>query len=655
MKRDVFGKECKPVNLAHLAPEATVLTGRKSTRNESSAKSLSDQRECAFETAAELGISVLEENWWPEAAGHGGDEWWEGGGASGLNGDQSSPGKTRPVFTKIMQGVQAGTIKCVIVWSLDRLWRSTAICAQAVDIMAKSGCLLVDRNGIVDISTPEGRTAVFSNAVNAQNQREQGTVNSPRGVLKSRSKGKIVGPNNSLGFRSAGHRTGEIVHMEEEQELVRRIFRLFYAGEDETGPLPVGQIALRLMDEGYIWTPDLHHKRAIVRDANTRGVIYPKQIMFCLKDVRYIGKQLSYGEAYDCPNFLNNGQPIVPIDLFNCVQDKFRQNKRGSNAAVNTYALSGRVRCGLCYQPLVAQLLSMYDKSGVPFKRAFWQKRPGRPIHWCKHSLPTIQHVALDDYVDRVLAPLLMEEIRDRRRDNEDGGLEQKRSSLQRELEEAERHYREELPKYHRTKIDPEIFEAMQIDAKQQITDLRARLREVVSESQTFAHAISALQSLPDAPPALRRDALRSVIQWIAVLPTVITEGNKRLVHKDPTNIANLVFLTTWGTYHTARLYRRCRDGREPNEDGHHANRFCLRPATLAEMIGGVADFPQPEQFYEGLVRACRGRWIEVSPEKMFPGYSPGSASKVAEFDLPEYVGSDGDSRKKGHKILGKP
>ena len=59
---------------------------------------------------------------------------------------------------------------------------------------------------------------------------------------------------------------------------------------------------------------------------------------------------------------------------------------------------------------------------------------------------------------------------------------------------------------------------------------------------------------------------------------------------------------------------------------------FMLRPATIAETVGGVADFPDPQRFVDGLARAWAGRVYDWSPDKFAPGWFAAESMPVAEF-----------------------
>ena len=627
--RDLYGREMHPSGVGILLLQGdTKMYGRKSTKNETSAKSLADQREVCFEAAQDLGIPVSDADWCEEEAGHGGDEPWSGFGGSGLLGDDHPVGRTRPILTQVMLSILAGTCKVLVCYSLDRLFRSAKLTSLAIEIMARKGCHLVDRNGIVDISTTGGREKVLINAVNAETQRDHCRDASLRGVTKSRSKGKLVGPCNSLGFRSAGPKSGKVIFIEEEIAMTNRIFRLFYFGEGGSGPLSVDEICRLLMQEGYIWTPDLHPKRAIQRTEQTRARIYDAQVRKLLVDVRLICKQRNAKQVWDCSAFEYNGGPIVPLELFYRVQEKLAEQAHGSRSSINTYALKSRVRCGTCAQALTAQKVWVKDADGTPFFRTYWMTRAHRGQHWCRHQVRAIRHDILDDFIDEHLAPLLLAEMRDRGLDDQNAVMEQEQARLKRELGDAENHYRVELPKYHRSKIDPEILEAMQEDAKREIERLRGELRLVMLRVTKLNDVAPVLQDIRSAPPAARRDAIRATIRWVAVISS---EGGLREAKKHQRRngdfMGSLVFCTAWGTYLTARMTR-------SSEQLGHRNTTVLSLATAAQSISGVCSFPDPEMFYSGLERSFVGNTYEFNPRDVTPGYTPNSSPKVATFDV---------------------
>ena len=640
MKPTIGSNSTAPYNRAGISPKNTgmhflpgeaVIYARKSTKTDKAARSIEDQIDICLELLQEHGTSIPDNCIYAEEPGHGGDEWHAGYIGSGLVGDNTGIGRTRPQWTKVLQGILNGNIKLLCVYSLDRAWRSAEIAAKSIDIMRAAGCQLMDRNGVVDVNSPEGRERILISAVSAQSQREHAAVNSGRGISRNIAKRKLVGNCNSLGFRSGGIKSCEVRHVPEEHEMVRRIFRAYYQGElAEEGPLSSTSIAYRLMEEGYIWTPDQHHKRAVRRTDASRHVIYDKQIRNVLTDVRYIGKQLYGGVVYDCDAFLYNGEPIVPYDLFEQVQQKVQQRKLTTPRSVNTYALSGRIRCGICGFAFISQHLFVPKRKGNKELRDYWYVRTSTRALNCQHRQVQIRKEILDSYIIDVLSPLLLAEIHERGLDDEAAVVAKQMAQLQHDLQEAERHYREELPRYHRANIDPELLVIMQEDAKREIMRLRTDLQAVTAKASEIKNVLPALQDLMSVPEASRRDAIRKVIRWIAVIPSSERVKTRWKESTPPAHhLATLVFLSSFGTYHSAIMYR---NGRERPE--LHGNILLIRPATASEVIGGVADFPDPQAFHDGLEQSWRTRYYDWSAGEVTPGFVPGVPFKTAEHEV---------------------
>ena len=157
---------------------------------------------------------------------------------------------------------------------------------------------------------------------------------------------------------------------------------------------------------------------------------------------------------------------------------------------------------------------------------------------------------------------------------------------------------------------------------------------------------LNILADLRSAEPGAVRDAVRQCLCWVAILPVdgerapkpgyLPGQTDPRYSYA-PTVIAKLVFLSNLGLYHTAVLFRE-RDGKL---SGYPP--FKLRPATPAETVGGVADFPQPQCFIDGLTRAWAGRVYDWFPEKFAPGWSSeqGTPMPIVEFDWDSAAGAN--------------
>ena len=621
--------------------------GRKSTKKDATRgqKSLIDQDKCTQSTADKLGLPSTADDWMAEPAGLGGDLFWEGV-SNGLE-EPDVRRKTRPVLTQLLKGIVSGKVKFLIVWNLDRLWRDVAICREMLNILFDHGCLLYDYNGPVNIWTYEGRNAILQNAIASQAVSEAAKINSPRGVEANIREGKLVVSPNVLGFRSAGQKTGLVLHMENEQDLAGRIHCMFDQGGSPE------KIARQLMTEGiFLYSEtDGQNPHGHRRVKANEKIIYTDSISDILRDCRYVGRQEhvpshARDEAkrkgvllnprdyqYPCPVFLRpDGSTVVAEDLWNRNQDKLDRRRRTSNRAVNRRALASLVRCGIDGEPLTAQETKMKDGSKV----GYWIMRKTRPGCQCQHKLPNVREDTLTAYLLDVLRPLLVAEVGERFGSPSVGDQTAERARLEAALEEALFYQTKGLAAWAR-KMEPTkaLLKQMEADAQADVDRLRRELAEADVEKSTTLQAAQTLANLEDASEDALRDALRHCLVWVAVFST----PSEREVKPDyktcptrytyaPTVVGKFVFLTSWGTYHTAVLCRQ-RDGTRSGTPPS-----VLRPAKIEEVIGGVADFPRPDMFIGGLADDWEGHVYGWSPAQIAPGYQGGARMPMAEFDV---------------------
>ena len=600
-----------------LLPGEVVSYSRKSTKEEGAKKSIEDQNEVNKETAEAWGLPLIDVCILSESEGLGGNLWYSGGGASGVFGDNFEKKKTRPVLTELIQGVVAGRYKCLIVYSMDRLWRDCGICAAIVEILNKYGCLLYDSNGKVDTLTPDGQNAVMSQANAAAYQRRSAQVASLRGVRKSRAKGLRVTPATCLGFRDTPNEKHGLLHIPEEQEVVNRIFRLFDSGDGRidadgnlVGPLSPEKIARLLMNEGYNWMPDLWGHRGKIRIKSTQDVVHPRSIFSVLENCRYQGRQPHEHQEWSCPAFLKpDGEPVVPIALYERVQAKLNGLRRGSNITRNSYALSGLLKCGACGQSIVAGK-SEYSINGERIKLLVW-----RPLHnetwcWCTHKLPSIPHMDMDNYINAVLAPYLLADVHVKSSQGTHAALENQKAEIDRALKMEEQRYREVLPSYMGT-VPPAVLGEQYKQCETNIARLKSEIANAEKNLCDFAAMEINVKEITSLNFEIRRDAIRSVLRWVAIIP-----GDKPLLEKRiPSDHAGFaVFLTAWGTLHTAMLVWKRREGQR--------RRVCqIVPAEPAQFIGSVRNFPSPDAFVAGLMRSYQGHQYKHAPHEIAPGY----------------------------------
>lgn len=185
---------------------------RKSNKSKDGTnKSIEDQRAVNLETAEEFGLHLPPENQLSEEPGLGGDLFWRGFQGTGLEGDDRTGVRFRPILTDLVEAMKAGKVKNLLVYSQCRLWRSVSLAHMMLDLMGECGVKLYDRNGPIPINTPEGRQSVLNGAVAAQIYRENCAAYSSRGTRSTRKKLKVVVNGNVVGFRHVAKHKIEVV------------------------------------------------------------------------------------------------------------------------------------------------------------------------------------------------------------------------------------------------------------------------------------------------------------------------------------------------------------------------------------------------------------------------------------------------------------
>ena len=128
-------------------------------------------------------------------------------------------GKTmdRPGFNRLMRDIQAGKVKTVCVWRLDRLGRTAKGLVSLFDDLKDRKVNLVSVRDGLDLSTPAGRLMANVLASVAAYETEVRAERVLAGLEVARANGKRLGP-------APGSRKGKRLHVTPEQEaIVRRL------------------------------------------------------------------------------------------------------------------------------------------------------------------------------------------------------------------------------------------------------------------------------------------------------------------------------------------------------------------------------------------------------------------------------------------------
>ena len=144
---------------------------------------------------------------------------YDDGGFSGGNMD-------RPAMRRLLAGVEAGKIDCIVVYKVDRLSRSLLDFAKVMEILDAHHVSFVSVTQQFNTTSSMGRLTLNILLSFAQFEREIISERTRDKIAATRRKGKWSGGRPILGF-DVDPRGGRLLVNEEEAARVRAIFELY--------------------------------------------------------------------------------------------------------------------------------------------------------------------------------------------------------------------------------------------------------------------------------------------------------------------------------------------------------------------------------------------------------------------------------------------
>jgi site-specific DNA recombinase len=241
----------------------------------------------------------------------------------------------RPALKALFADIEAGTVKCVVVYKYDRLSRSLFDFRKILETLKKHQVDFVSVTEPFDTRTPQGMFVV--NLLLSFAELERGTTaERTRDKMRAaRRKGKFIGGNLILGYDLAP-KGGTLVVNPPEAEQVRTIFQMYL----KLGSLiPVVEELERSGLRMKLWT---------TRKGRTRGGDrFNKTTLYnLLTNVAYTGQVGFEGKVLP-----GEHDRIIDDETFNRVQEQLKRNgPRGGRSVRNKHGglLKGIVLCGSC-------------------------------------------------------------------------------------------------------------------------------------------------------------------------------------------------------------------------------------------------------------------------------------------------------------------
>lgn len=254
----------------------------------------------------------------------------------------------RPGLREVINDVQLGRCKKILVWKLDRLSRAqkdTLILLE--DVFIANGCAFVSLMENFDTSTPFGRCIVGILAAFAQMERDNIRLRTSMGRAAKIRKGYFSGSHAPLGYKFK-EGCNELLVDPYTSLIVRDIFRLFISG---VGLSEIGRKMLEKYGSGHY---DLGKNTAIRR---------------VLQNPVYMGKVRLNGEIFDGLHeaLVSETDFYVASAL---LEHNRSINKRSYRFALGTPGrgdnlLTGLLFCGDCGARMYARKVSKNKKKYI--------------------------------------------------------------------------------------------------------------------------------------------------------------------------------------------------------------------------------------------------------------------------------------------------
>jgi site-specific DNA recombinase len=249
----------------------------------------------------------------------------------------------RPELSRLLQDAKAKLFDVVVVYKLDRLFRSNRHMYNTLAEWENTGVSLVSVTEPFETSTTMGKAYLGMASTFAEWERNTFMERSRDGVRKSVEKGHYSGGIVAYGYR-LNPETKKLEIQENEAEVVRKMFHML----NEEG-MSCYKIAPALNALG-IPTSYAKDGRGI-RGKATAGIWRPGRVYNMLRNSAYKGEWVYGRRSKNTRAKLISGQcpAIVDEATFQKAQDRLKANCLWADRnCKRTYLLRGLIKCDLC-------------------------------------------------------------------------------------------------------------------------------------------------------------------------------------------------------------------------------------------------------------------------------------------------------------------
>ena len=241
----------------------------------------------------------------------------------------------RPALKRLLTGIEAGEIDCVVVYKIDRLSRSLLDFVRMLEMFEQRQVAFVAVTQQINTTTSAGRLMLNVLMSFAQFEREIGSERTREKVHAARKKGRYIGGHPPLGYDidKEAHR---LIVNPTEARMVTALFDLYLRHRS--------LLAVVQEVNGRGWRrKSWQTSRGIDRVGAPFEKVYLQRL---LTNPLYIGQVTLKGTVYP-----GQQEAIIGDDVFRQVRDLLTANRREKNPVKRNKhgaLLRGLLHCGLC-------------------------------------------------------------------------------------------------------------------------------------------------------------------------------------------------------------------------------------------------------------------------------------------------------------------
>ena len=280
----------------------------------------------------------------------------------------------RPEFRRLESDLRAKKINCIIVKDLSRFARNCSEIGNYLSVVfpylkTRFICINDNVDSYLDPESLDNISTKFKNLINEEYCHDI-SVKCKSSLTIRRQSGEYIGSFPCYGYVKDPKDYHKLIIDEESAEVLKRIYKLFLAGESMRGIVRILNSEKILPPTLYKkskyskYNPHLAHGKEVVWTARTIKRILTNQ-MYVGDLVQNVMNNVSYRyqkcRAVDRENWIivpDTHQAIISRDDFAKVAELLKRDVRTSPTSQNLGVLSGFIKCGDCKRAMIKKSLN---------------------------------------------------------------------------------------------------------------------------------------------------------------------------------------------------------------------------------------------------------------------------------------------------------